>query len=626
MTPADLDSLFLEVLGLEPEQREGFLVRLDPDVRADLEAKLRAKEELEKQSPDYLDGPIGLTDPQATKDTARADADESRQSGQTSEEAIPERIGRFPIRKKLAQGGQGVVYLADDPERRNERVVIKVSRNAWDNGPQEALKQEAEVLASLDHPGLGKLIGLEFDNGRPLVVLEHIPGQSLEQKLATEKLGPTRAAQLVAKLADAVHYAHNRGVVHQDLKPANVVFSGAQPKVIDFGLARERSAYFVTPEYEAIGGTPNYIAPEQAQNYLNYKNAMSLTAIDHRADVFGLGAILYRMLTGVPPFPGRDVPDLLTRAASASFDKARLDAPSIPGNVRDACLKALNIDPGRRYETAKELATALRVAVGETEVSTPSLPSRRVMVASAIGVVAIVAFLFWQFGTSDRPEDKIAGVPAPTTQPDVPVDAIGLDFGWIRFTQIRIDYREGHIGDLDHVTGQTAEPLFEDGDPLEYDQLRVEVGFSEPRYAFLFALNPDGDFQECFPNKDQADSEQPQPTRDFDYPVDPTRGFNFSDGAGMQAFFLVTSTKPLGSLNKFRSTLGEVDWPPPSRAGAWVWDQSSPRAYWPPRKTRGPEVKIPGLDQFAGVARRIEAMDPSIDVYGLMFPVDERSQ
>lgn len=629
MTPVDVDSLFSQLLELPPTERDKFLTSQRPAIRAELEARLTTQKEMDRLGPTFVSSEAAGTHQVAE--------DESHKVNQAQSIDRVAKIGRFPVHRELAKGGQGIVYLAEDPSLR-QKVVVKVSRHPSDSTTQEALQQEAAVLAELDHSGLGKLIGLEFDDdNRPLVVLEYLPGQSLRQKLQTERLGPTRAAELIAKLADAMHYAHERGLVHQDLKPDNVVFSGSEPKVIDFGLARERSAYFVTPAYESVGGSPQYIAPEQAQNFLNYASADQLVEIDHRADIFALGAILYRMLTGHPPFGGENANEIVQRAAEAAFDESKLEAEAIPGAIRAVCLTAMHGDRTRRYSTAADLAAALRTAAGITSEPKSSWYAKPLSIGVIVVTAVTLAFLGGQLLKTDSKGSPAGSQPREPTvvtvdpkgpPPDDLEYAIRVDFGWVQFTHIKIDYpRDGpQEGNLSDVGVSNPTELFDDGNPQEQDQLRIDIAFDELAYAFVFALNPDGVLQPCFPAIDQEDVAQGTPVSVLSYPADKTEGFNFTDGTGPQAFFVVRSAKPLGSFDAYRAKLGKITWPPKGGGDRWAWDSGSLRKYSGSGKTRGAPTKVTGIGEFTSLATKLEGSSNDVSVYGLMFQVEQRTK
>ena len=636
MSDSQLDSLFLRALDLEGEARAKFLAEQEPAVRRELEAWLKAKAELDDRDlpgdgdPDSPIGAPGRRDMELATTPFNPEWDkavelEFQSSGHPvapgEDHETPDVIGRYRIQRELDRGSQGIVYVATDPESGDE-VVLKVSRHVYDTEFRRSLSEEAACLASLDHPGLGKLIRLEFDQGRPIVVLEYIRGRSLKQRLDDERFGPEKACGIVARLAIAIHYAHDRGVIHQDLKPANIVFDGDAPKIIDFGLARERSAYFVTPDHEAIGGTPSYIAPEQARNYLAYLRGDELQPVNHQADIFGLGAILYQMLTGKAPFDAGDALDTLRLAAEGKFEESLLDAHSIPRPIRDACLTAMQCDLAKRYETAKQFADALRPVDAPGPAGDGPPPARMQVLPVIVGgcLVLAAAALGWQFrGASwrneplERPMPPHAASPA-TVEDSIPAGAIKVPFGWISFTHIAVN-----DGKSD------PQLLFTNGNPQELDQLRIEVAFAQPSYAFLFALNPDGEIQSCFPELGDESMPQDEPITRLIYPADRTKGFAFTDGLGQQAFFVVCSANPLGSFADWWQENEDIQWPPKSDGGRWCWQAGELQEILRLGQTRGVPREIPGIQQFVEAGKRWEAAPGELNVFGIMFPVERRA-
>jgi WD40 repeat protein len=260
----------------------------------------------------------------------------------------------YEILGELGRGGMGVVYKAR--HLRLDRVVaLKMILSGAHAGALELgrFRTEAEAVARLTHPGIVAIYEVGEHEGRPWFALEFVDGGSLSARCTGTPLPPAEAAVLVEKLADAMAHAHARGVVHRDLKPANVLLTRAgEPKVTDFGLARKLGASDGLTASGAIMGTPSYMAPEQAGG--NSK------AIGPAADVYALGAVLYELLTGRPPFRAASLMDTLMQVVSDDpVPPSRLQS-RLPRDLETVCLKCLSKDPGRRYATADELADDLR--------------------------------------------------------------------------------------------------------------------------------------------------------------------------------------------------------------------------------------------------------------------------
>ena len=270
----------------------------------------------------------------------------------------------------LGQGGMSVVYLARQIAL-NRRVALKVIHAKVYNDPDIAarFRDEAEAAARLQHPNIIQVYEVGEYDGLGYLVLEYAPGGSLQQKLAGTPQKPRQAAETIEYLARALHYAHQHHIVHRDLKPANVVLSeDGIPKVTDFGLAKllEREAGLTRTG--DIMGTPSYMAPEQARG-----TPADVTAA---ADIYALGAILYEMLTGRPPFKGATPLSTLSQVAGQEpVAPGRLQR-HLPREIETICLKCLEKEPRKRYDTALELAEDLRRFLDDRPILAPDRACR----------------------------------------------------------------------------------------------------------------------------------------------------------------------------------------------------------------------------------------------------------
>jgi hypothetical protein len=273
----------------------------------------------------------------------------------------------YEIVSELGRGGMGVVYMAR--QIRLKRIVaLKMILSGSHAGADELGRFRAEALAvaRLQHPGIVQIFEVGEADGKPFLALEFIDGGSLARKVKGKSLPPRQAARLVEDLAQAVHYAHQQGVVHRDLKPANILLTSGKfvPKITDFGLAKQfdseaggLSADAPTPS-GAILGTPSYMAPEQA--------AGKGKTVGPAADVYALGAILYELLTARPPFKAANHLDILVQVLSNDPVPPSQLQPKVPRDLETICLKCLHKDQGKRYATAEELAQDLhRFLAGE---------------------------------------------------------------------------------------------------------------------------------------------------------------------------------------------------------------------------------------------------------------------
>jgi WD40 repeat protein len=261
----------------------------------------------------------------------------------------------YEIRAELGHGGMGVVYWAWQSGL-NRTVALKMILAGGHAGPQELarFRMEAEAVARLQHPNIVQIHDIGEHDGRPYMALEYVDGGSLAQELTGAPWPAHRAAELAETLARAVHHAHRQGIVHRDLTPGNVLLTKAgQPKITDFGLAKVLVGGGPTlTQSGMILGTPIYMAPEQA--------AGRAKAIGPATDVYALGAVLYELLTGRPPFKAETPLETLQQVQSQEpVPPSRLQ-PKLPRDLTTICLKCLQKAPERRYGSAETLAEDLR--------------------------------------------------------------------------------------------------------------------------------------------------------------------------------------------------------------------------------------------------------------------------
>lgn len=316
----------------------------------------------------------------------------------------PGRFGRFEIRSQLGSGGFGLVFLALDPNLDRE-VALKVPRIATlvTEVTQQRFLREAKAAAALDHPNIGAI----HESGQvgPVcyIASAYYEGGSLAEYLQRQSpLDPPQAARLVAALADAVHYAHSRGILHRDLKPGNVLLDApvdsalVEPtslRISDFGLARIVDDESSATQTGALVGTPAYMSPEQADGRSNQ--------ISTASDIYALGAILYEMLTGRPPFYDGSSPEILEAVRSTEPTPPSRLRKEIPRDLEAICLKCLQKSPQQRYAIANALAEDLNHWLAGKSVSARliSRPERalrwcrRNPALSAVSAIAMVALL-----------------------------------------------------------------------------------------------------------------------------------------------------------------------------------------------------------------------------------------
>ncbi|HJR78892.1 MAG TPA: protein kinase [Anaerolineales bacterium] len=311
---------------------------------------------------------------------------------------FPDKVGRYKIKAELGRGGMATVYRAHDPIS-NREVAIKVL-------PPEMLhnlvtrarfKRELKLVASLEHPAIVPVYDVGEDNDQPFFVMRYMSGGSLADMIRKERFSLSDAAVIIERLASALDHAHAKGIIHRDIKPDNVLFdAGNHPYLSDFGVAKFTEAA-VSATGREVMGTPAYISPEQARG----------EDVDHRADIYGLGAILYEMLTGQRPYPGNTVIGVAVQHVNDPIPDILKVRPDLPPEVDTVIKTAMAKDRTRRYSSAVDLALALNKAAFGEERTFPNLatitdrqnaaaaPSRRTgwVVAAILLLAAIGGWL-----------------------------------------------------------------------------------------------------------------------------------------------------------------------------------------------------------------------------------------
>ena len=267
--------------------------------------------------------------------------------------SLPSSIGDYEILDEIARGGMGVVFKARQKSL-NRIVALKMvlSNRLASQKDIERFHREAEAVAGLDHPNIAPVYEVGSIDGMPFFSMKLIEGGSLQQHKDRYVRDPQAMARLLTIVARAVHHAHQRGILHRDLKPSNVLLDEhGEPHVVDFGLAKRIENDQAISQPGAIVGTPSYMAPEQARG----QSEKLTTAVD----VYGLGVILYELLTGQHPFRGASTADTLIQVLTEDPVRPKLIRKDAPSDLETICLKCLEKDPAQRYGSAEALAEDL---------------------------------------------------------------------------------------------------------------------------------------------------------------------------------------------------------------------------------------------------------------------------
>ncbi len=278
-------------------------------------------------------------------------------------------IGRYRVEKLLGAGAMGEVYRALDPVI-DRLVAIKVLRPeliAGSGSDQllERFRREARAAGRRFHPNIVAIWDFGDDNGTPFLAMEYVDGRSLDTMIKSlGPLEPSRSVNIMLQVLSALGFAHESGIVHRDIKPSNImVLKNDDVKVADFGIARIDAS-----DFTIVGdllGTPAYMAPEQ----------LSGAPIDHRTDLFAVGVILFEMLTGVKPFRGKSITEIMSFMESRGPEDIRALNPAVPNSLKRVITKSVAFDPGQRYANAAEFTKAIAEAgpflSGEPQLSEP---------------------------------------------------------------------------------------------------------------------------------------------------------------------------------------------------------------------------------------------------------------
>lgn len=328
-----------------------------------------------------------------------------------SADSLP-RIGKYIIVSKLGSGGQCDVYRAVHPELAGE-VAIKLAKVNLGSREvlQQTLRHEGRLLSQLAHPHLARVYDLDVQQDRPYLVIEYVRGQNLHQYARSHRMTPDQIAGWVAEVARGLAEVHRVGLVHGDCKPNNIIIDQqGRARLIDFGMAWRCDAY-VDPSQESdanISGTVPFMSPEQA--------AGGRDKVDHRSDIFGLGATLYYLITGHPPYHVDSLAQGLRLAQQGRWNRQALDAAAMPKSLKRICRRALDPDPALRFGSGDEMADALERSKAAYRRRRPVHGSATLLLGSAALVVVTAALgamlmlgVSWYGGTGESGAEMSTG-------------------------------------------------------------------------------------------------------------------------------------------------------------------------------------------------------------------------
>jgi serine/threonine protein kinase len=319
-------------------------------------------------------------------------------------------FGDYELLEQIGRGGQGVVFRARQKSL-NRIVALKViGLGHWATAAHlKRFRLEAEAAARLEHPGIVPIHEVGERDGSCYFSMKFVEGGQLDEVARREPMPIRRAVELIAKVARTLHYAHEHGILHRDIKPGNILLDAkGEPHLTDFGLARlVESESTVTRTMEVLG-TPSYMAPEQAVG----NNA----AVSSVTDVYGLGAVLYQLLTGQPPFAGGTTYETIKLLLDTEPRQPRLLNPKIDRDLSTICLKCLEKDPKRRYSSALALAEDLERWLKHEPIQARHAgiftrgekwmrrnPASALLAASLIALAAAAGWIVWKSELIRRP-------------------------------------------------------------------------------------------------------------------------------------------------------------------------------------------------------------------------------
>nr|MBC8289190.1 protein kinase [Planctomycetota bacterium] len=358
-------NIYLRAIQVSMEQREQFLTDQcgDAECRELVESMLQADAESIVQRGGSSDDSKSMAD--AFEETFIQPVETIQRISEESSIATPAALGRYEIKGVLGQGAFGRVFLGRDSQLDRD-VAIKLPRGSMKKQEFVSFLQEARRVAQLRHPGIVAVFDVGEFEERVFIVSDYISGTTLSKWIQQTNYTWQRAAAIVADVADALGHAHSQGIMHRDVKPANVMMTiSGQPVLLDFGLALSTAEGGETPGL--VAGTPQYMSPEQALGQAH--------RVDGRTDLYALGVVFYQMLCGQMPFAARSTHELLRRITEDAPQPLRQIDERLPPEVESICLKAMSREMADRHSTMADFAQELRDAIAASPEAESAQPA-----------------------------------------------------------------------------------------------------------------------------------------------------------------------------------------------------------------------------------------------------------
>ena len=326
-------------------------------------------------------------------------------------------IGRYALKQQLGEGGLGTVYAAYDPIL-SRTIAVKTLHLSVAEGDRATLDalflNEARAAAGLNHPNIVTVYDAGLSEQGVYIAMERLRGRDLRQLLANGwRPDIVQAAQILRRVSDALSYAHSKGVIHCDIKPANIFMVGRTlPKVVDFGIARVAHGQDIPALEGVVAGSPHYLAPEQLRG----------ETVDRRCDVYALGVVMYELLTHRKAFDGKSLPEIVHAVEHAQPQPPHQVRPEVPLALSEITMRAIAHDPAQRYRSARQMSQALRqwleteAELGGDEASTKRGTKRRVLLATLLAGAALGGVVGWQLMSNHEPP-QVAETAPPVQEP-----------------------------------------------------------------------------------------------------------------------------------------------------------------------------------------------------------------